>query len=1204
MKSTISILILLLFANLNYAQQNIYLVGNIDGSNLQERLTQFEAAIKQEEGNNKFTLILLGDVKQSSTKNEFTLLSFIIKTKAAGNNVFSVTGDNDWYNAGYYGLDTVSLLQKTFKEKIGSNIFIPKKDCPGPYIEDIGDNIRLIGINSQWWLHPYRKVLPTDSECDNILKVQILDELNDAIETAKGRKVFIVTHHPISSGGVYGGNSNLKGQLFPFSHNDPDDKTFLPFYGTFHHCYRQNIGSEQDFSSTEYKQYIKDIENVLYNHQDVILCSSHEYDLQLLKVNNNYQVISGSFLKSAQVDNVENTLYSNKNTGFVKLEISPDREVISKFFILNKKSNQFVIDEILPLHNENHTHIFTNTIKAKESIKYTTNDSIIGGEYGASGFKQLFFGSLYRKAWIEPITVPILFLDTTFGGLTPLKKGGGLQTISLQFIDSVGRKYAFRSIDKTPAKALPIEFRINLVKDVTQDMTATQHPYGALFVAELLNATELYHGTPKLYIMPDSPKLDKYRNQFSGMFGMLEPKPTELSDLTKSYKNANDVKSTLSLFNKLYDSPKVTIDTLQFAKARIFDLFIGDWDRHQDNWKWIGFKNENNTNYKPYPKDRDHAFSQMNGLFYYLADRDWAVPFRENFNSKYTGIKSLTLKGTHLDRFLLASLDKEDWLKVTNELNTQITEQVIDNAKLAFPNELQEKSGKEIAEKLKVRKEGLNDAVEKYYKLLAKEVDVVGTNEAEYFEITRLESGAVNVKMYPRKDLSFDKLRMTVFFDRTFYPNETEEVRLFGLAEVDSFYISGNSKKSILVRIVGGNGVDIVNDQSNTKLGTRKTLVYDYPNGVNLRKSKETRAIYSEKSTLNEYNQEAFQYNTYLPVPLLVVNPDDGFGGGFVLNMKRFGYGNKEYKAAHTIHAFATTKGSSLFSLATERNIGRTNFYLTGKVDFGNSFPFYSYYGAGNNTVLIDSIKDAGLYKARYTGTILQGGSIYRFFNKSFIAVNGIGEFLKEGHSDESFFDVFPSPELQPKNAGGGEVKFDLDFRDSQTFTSKGIRITLAHKSLFTSSDAFGITSAEIGYYTTSNIGIPVTLGIKVGTERTYGKNIPYYHLASIGQSSHLRGFLQNRFSGVGVNYVNTDLRFHLGKTKSGFLPVYYGINAFGDIGQVVQKDSFTEQSWHNGYGGGIYLTPISKDYVTLQVNVEHSNEQNILFKIGLGVLL
>lgn len=1184
--------------NLIYCQESVYLIGNLDDSNLELRLQQFEKAVKKEENNQKYTLLILGDIKQQHKSNQNVLTSFIKKITSSGSQVLAVTGDHDWDNSGYHGLDSANALQKDFKTKIGTNIFIPKKNCPGPYIQDIGKKIRIIGINSQWWLHPYRKILPTDSECKNILKVQIIDELAEAIETAGDRKVIIMAHHPITSGGVYGGNSNLKGQLFPFSHNDRNNKTFLPIFGSFHHYYRQNVGSEQDFSSPEYKQYIKDIEEVLYEHQNVIICSSHEYDMQLLRLNNNYQLISGSFLNNAQVSRKENTIYKENTSGFVKLEIRNNHEVNSKFFTLDKKTNEFMLDQSFSLHDDKHQHTFSNSITAKEMIKYGSNDSVIGGDYSASKFKKIFFGSLYRDAWSQPVKIPTLSLDSVFGGLQPIGKGGGLQTISLKFIDKDGRKYAFRSIDKTPAKALPREFRLNLVKDITQDMTATQHPYGALFVSSLLNATQLYHGNPKLYIMPDSPILGKYRKQFSGMYGMLEPKPTKLEDSTKTYQNADQVKSSLSLFKKIYDSPKTSIDKLLYAKARVFDIFIGDWDRHQDNWKWIGFKDQENMIYKPYPKDRDHAFSQMNGLFYYIADREWAIAFRENFGYKYTGIKSLTIKASHMDRFLLSSFDKKDWLTAADQLNNQMTIEVIENAKKSFPREIQETSGKVIADKLKARKKGLNEAIEKYYNLLAKEVDVVGTNKSEYFEVNHLESGSVNVKMYPKHDLK------NLLFDRTFHPNETKEIRLYGLAKRDSFLIKGNSKKSILVRIVGGDGKDHVIDSSQTKFGSKKTLIYDYPNGIDISKEKEVKTFYSEKSIFNEYDQERHKYDSYLPVPILVSNPDDGFGGGFILSMKKFGYANNNYKSIYKAKAFATTRGSAVFSLSTERNIDRTNLYFTGDIEYGNAFPFYSFYGTGNNTALSNIIEDAGFYKTRYKGAITKGGIIYRFFNKSYIAIDGIAEFLSDESDEISFFDLFPAPELQPTNAGGGEVKLDIDFRDSPTFTTRGIRIKTSHKALFTTSENFGKTSIELSFYTTLQIGIPITLGLKSGTMRVYGEEVPFYHLANIGQSNHLRGFLQNRFSGYGINYLNTDLRFHLGKTKSGFLPVYYGINLFSDVGQVVKKGNLVEKKWHNGYGGGIYITPISKEYVTLQFNVERSVEQSALFKIGLGVLL
>lgn len=1192
LKTFILLFPFLLLTNYNYAQQSIYLLGNLDGPNLPNRLTELNKIITTE-NNNNYVVFILGDLKQAYEKSEEALVNFVTTNRKKGAKIYAVTGDLDWNNSGYNGLDSAANFQKEFSEKLSKNIFIPKDVCPGPHIKDLDEDVRIIAINSQWWLHPYRKLLPTDSECKNITVPQIIDEITEAIETAGKRKVIIITHHPIISGGVYSGNLNAKAHLFPYTHNDPTDRKFRPIFGTFYHYYRQNVGTNQDFSSEAYKQYIKDIKELLYTHQNVIVCSSHEYDLQLLKINNNYQIVSGSFLKSGSTSKTKNTLFNTKVSGFVKLEINKD-STISKFYTLNEVSNQFEINKTIPLIDEDY-RIIDDTQARKKKIAPLVNQ-VRGGTYAKTNFLRLFVGDLYRDAWTEPLTISTLNIDTTFGGLTPTEKGGGLQTISLKFKDQEGKEYAFRSIDKTPAKSLPRELRIDVMKEITQDMTATQHPYGALFVASLLDATEIYHASPKLYVMPDSPVLGKYREQFKGMFGMLEPKPTELDDLSKSYQNANQVKSSLSLFKKLYDSPKTVIDTFQYAKARVFDIFIGDWDRHEDNWKWIGFESKDKTIYKPYPKDRDHAFSQMDGLFYYIADREWAFPFRENFGKKITGIKSLTIKGSHLDRLLLANLTKQDWVNIANELNQQMTDSVIDYAKTAFPTEIQQNSGNAIAEKLKSRKKGLTEAVNKYYKLLAKKVEIVGTNEAEYFEVNRLKSGEVNIKIYPLNNLT------TPFYNRTFNRKETKELRLFGLAARDSFYINGESNKSILVRIAGGNGTDIVYDSSKTRSLLHKTLVYDYPNGVILNDGKNNRGIYSEKMVLNEYNNQAYKYNTYIPLPVIVTNPDDGFGGGLTLNLTRYDYGYKEFKAKHTIKGFATTKGSAVISLATERSIARSDLYFTSKAEYGNFFPFYSFYGVGNNTFFDEKIKEAEYYQARFEGLIIESGLDYKFLKTSSVSVNGIAELLKNAPADESYFDLFPSPTLHAKNAFGGNVNLDIDFRDSKFFTTKGIQILAKHQTLWSNPTRFGKTSFELTYYNTARIIIPITLGIKVGTERTYGKEIPFYHLANLGQSNHLRGFFQNRFSGIGANYVNTDLRFHVGKLHSSFLPLYYGINLFADAGQITEN-SYTKEEWHNGYGMGIYICPINKEYITIQLNGEHSVEQDFLFKLKIGAL-
>ena len=1199
-KKTIISIISIFFISFGYAQNaDVYLLGNLKGPKLEKRLRHLSLSIDQQSKGQEFTLLLLGDIRQKNLIKEDSLIAFLKRVEQKNGRIIAVTGDRDWDKSSTNGFDTVVALENRFRAKLGHNIFIPKKNCPGPSIKDVGDNIRIIGINSQWWLHPYRKVIPVDSECKNITKSEILDKLKEAIETAKGRQVIIITHHPIISGGIYGGTHNMIEHIFPFRHDKPNNNTFLPIFGSFYMNYRRNVGNEQDMNSKAYSTYIKDIEDVLREHKNVIICSSHEYDLEVLKINNNYQVISGSLLKSSKVNKTDNTLHASNKLGYIKLEVGKD-SVWSKVFHYDKPTNaynlksKFVLNDQLLEQNKKEITILSDNSKNK------TGDLYYGGNYKASALKKVFFGKLYRETWTTPLEVPTLDLDTAFGGLTPLKEGGGLQTVSLKFIDKHGRKYAFRSINKNPIKSIPVEFRIDLVEGITQDMTATQHPYGALFVSELLDSTNLEHEKVKLYIMPDDPKLGIYREKFAGMFGMLELKPTELDDLNYSYANANAVKGSYSVFKNLYNNPKYHIDTALFAKARILDIFIGDWDRHEDNWKWLGYKNDSSTTYKIYPKDRDHAFSRMDGLFYFLADREWGVAFRENFDYKFSGLVSLTTKGNHMDRMLLSGLSKSDWLNITDELMFEITEETIDRARLSLPIEIQNKSGKIIADKLKSRRKNLRDFIEKYYYILAKEVDVLGTNKQEVFDIERLKDGTTIVKVLSKK------LNNKILYKRTFKHSETKEIRLYGLGGVDSFYVHGSSYRNSLIRIIGGSGQDVIVDESYVKYGSKKTLIYDYSNDVTAISESEARAILSDDIHVNEYDQKAYKEDTYVPLPLFILNPDDGIGSGFSLKQTTYGFGHEKYKSVSEYSFFITSNNALQIELKHKENIARSNIFISGNIDYGNSFRFYNFFGVGNNTIFNDSIEDAGFYKTRYKGIRLSLGTEIEFLEQSLLSIKGISEALVKSHSDQSYFDAFPNKSLEAKNAGGTSIKFDLDFRDNPNFTTRGLHLSISNTSLISSGKLFGNFKSELSYYGTSKIFIPVTLGVKVGSVRSFGNEIPFYHLANLGQSNNLRGFAQNRFSGKGSNYLNTDLRLHFGKLNSDFLPLYYGLILYSDIGQILKENEFTTAKWHHGYGAGVYITPINKEFITLQVNFERSNEQNeeALLKLKLGILL
>ncbi len=76
-----------------------------------------------------------------------------------------------------------------------------------------------------------------------------------------------------------------------------------------------------------------------------------------------------------------------------------------------------------------------------------------------SGMHRFFFGESYRKLWATPVKMRVINLSTEKGGLTPLEKGGGLQTKSLRLKDGKGHEWSLRTVQKYPERGLPARLR-------------------------------------------------------------------------------------------------------------------------------------------------------------------------------------------------------------------------------------------------------------------------------------------------------------------------------------------------------------------------------------------------------------------------------------------------------------------------------------------------------------------------------------------------------------------------------------------------------------------------------------------------------------------------------------------------------------------------------------------------------------------------
>ena len=141
----------------------VYLLGNTagdktDGQNISNSL------LNQIDWQNENSVILfLGN--DISVKPKTAKLSNLIKSYKG--KAFYLPGNG------------ISLdREETFIEGLfdGKDVFIPDDGCPGPEVKNLNKKVKLIALNSQWWLQKQRG---PNSECRNKNKFQIIQELKE-----------------------------------------------------------------------------------------------------------------------------------------------------------------------------------------------------------------------------------------------------------------------------------------------------------------------------------------------------------------------------------------------------------------------------------------------------------------------------------------------------------------------------------------------------------------------------------------------------------------------------------------------------------------------------------------------------------------------------------------------------------------------------------------------------------------------------------------------------------------------------------------------------------------------------------------------------------------------------------------------------------------------------------------------------------------
>ncbi|MEO1051440.1 MAG: hypothetical protein AAFX87_12495 [Bacteroidota bacterium] len=1209
MKKMMLLVLIQLLLSLMAAGQvyhRVYLTANLADATEDTLFFPTLSSLLSSNNNSRSTLIINGDISQHykwlDHQTHFQpLIDFGHQTPHT--KIVIIPGDRDWNDCDKKGLKAVKKLEKLIKSQASDNmIWAIGKGCPGPKSIMLDDRILLLTVNTQWWNHPFDKPKPADADCKIITNGDFMEELEDAIDENEDKNVLIAGHYPLLSSGEYGGR-------FPvWSHLSP-----LPIIGSMKVAYRQHIGLHKDISNERYTVYRSQVSGIIGEKHNLIYLSGHDRNQFIARRGSNYLINSGAPVEAHFAAKSKRSILSLNQPGLIEMRYYKNGKVEAIFHTYSKgvfveSGKEHLLfqspceaDSLIEAPVSNITTTCREAVADPPATAHGTFISLPAGpEYAAGKFKRFWLGDHYRNDWTTPVSIPYLNLSTKFGGLEPYKKGGGRQTTSLKLRNPEGKEYVFRSVNKDPSKAIDYRLRETIFSRVLRDQTTTQHPYGAMAVDVLLNRLDILHAHPELYILPNSPKLGKYRNEYHGLIGMLEDRPGKADNDGQYFGDADDILKSHQTFRKMYDDQDHQVDKEEFLRARVFDILIGDWGKHEDNWKWAQYKKDGKVTYRPIPRDRDHVFSQWDGALPWLADREWAKPSGENFDYDIKGLRSLMWQARHLDRFMAREANRHDWINAAFYIQEKITEADIDSAMAKMPQGLS--SSAEIGNKLKSRLRKLNIYAQQYYDMLSKEVDVVGSNDREFFDLISEDNGSIRIEVFNKKKGDKVEKGKKLIYQRRFLPGETREIRLFGLGDKDCFHLKGSAISSIKVRIIGGSGKDVLVNDLVRQNPSKRLIIHEIDSMVSTSatKQKKARAKMAQKVS---YDRTAFVYNTYFPSLLFSYNATNGLtlSGGVDFTRQRFA--KPDYSTKHKINFSLSSAGNTGIEYGVKFR------HVVGKWDLGLATgvgaPVFNqnFFGLGNETNKVDSLFRSNFYRSRYNSYYARTGLERTFWKKSRLTIGALYEHNRGNIEDNTILDHNPTFGVETLDLFGGSASLELDFRDHSRLPRRGTRLFTTYEgaSGVNDNDTYGVLEGSFEYYATARLPAPLTLGVKVGGADSYG-DLPFYKQPTLGFSNGLRGFQRNRFYGDSKVYLNTELRLRLLRMKTAIVPMEVGMKGFYDRGRVYLRGEQSD-TWHESVGLGVYVVPLFERF-TLSVDVSSSDEESVFFTFSLGTSL
>ncbi|MDZ7694784.1 MAG: metallophosphoesterase [Balneolaceae bacterium] len=539
---------------------SLFLVGDAGGigtdtPNPVLQLLQSKAA----EAGEQSTILFLGDniypaglpAKEAKGRKqaESRLLAQLQTVKDHPGQVYFIPGNHDWNDSKAGGLEAVNRQEEFVEMYLDrGNTFLPDYGFPGPVdIELVNDDdtpfgkdIRLIILDTEWWLSRQEKPYGDTGEYDLQDADDFLVELDDIVRKRQNDHMIIAAHHPLYSNGRHGGYFPADRHLVP------------PVFGSLYVVYRKFFGYSQDISHYRYQLLKREVESSIGNVPNLIYASGHEHSLQYFRVKrrrfDQHFVVSGSGSRDSYVKPGMGAEFTYRGAGLQVVRYYKDGSSWLESWAPDASTGQgrLVYRTRMGASDENPFYeLDTDSLQPIPNLQDSTVTVAANSKYDEkSTLYRTFLGFHNRELWGIPVNVPVFDIGSVEGGLEAVKLGGKGQSNSLRLQRSDGRDYVLRSVDKEAGKIWDDHLKNTIAHDLAQDQFSILNPYGAFMVPPLADAIGIYHTNPKLYYIPHDYRLGEFANQAGSRLALFEERPDGNMSDAPHFGNSEEVIST------------------------------------------------------------------------------------------------------------------------------------------------------------------------------------------------------------------------------------------------------------------------------------------------------------------------------------------------------------------------------------------------------------------------------------------------------------------------------------------------------------------------------------------------------------------------------------------------------------------------------------------------------------------------------------